>query len=124
MDRGREGSDKQCGEDMYSAWRTNSYLTSFDTRAGQSRDDGCCICAQISPWQELSGARCHLECAIDWSCICSLSLPHTLKQLSFLNEILIGPDSKNAFFVYSYKGRVERIVDICVKKDSRTKHTS
>ena len=44
MNRGREGSDKQRSEDMDSAWWTNSYCSSFDTRAGPSRDDGCYIC--------------------------------------------------------------------------------
>ena len=53
---------------------------------------------------------CHLEYAIDWSCVCFLSVPHTLEQLSFLNEILIGPNSKYAFFVSS--DHVERIVRV------------
>lgn len=90
MNRGREGSDEQCGEDMDGAWRANSYCTTFDTRAGRGRHDG----ANVNFPPDMRKRNCrmhcfHLECAIDWWCVCSL---HILVQLSFLCETLIGPN--------------------------------
>ena len=77
---------------------------------------------KFPPDRNCPGHWSYLECAIDWSCVCSPFPSSHPRAVQF--TILIGPDSKNTFFEYSYKDRVERIVDICVKKDPRTKHTS
>ena len=108
MNRGREGSDKQRGEDIDGVWWTNSYCNFFDTRAKQSREDGCYICTL----QKLSEVLVPFGICDRLVMRMPFSLPHTPEQLSFLNEILIGPNSNYAFFLYSYKDCVERIVRV------------
>ena len=99
-----------------SACLASGFCTSFNTQVRQGRDDGAMFVSNFHPdvtQEELSEEVAPFRKYERLIMRVSFSPFHFLEHLGFLSRlIIIGPDSKYAFFVYSYKDRVEQILRI------------